>query len=529
MWPEFMADADVGFPIFRVIAEQWFGYRIRPDGASTRPTRTSRPGCGTGIRETSSGSSQRHSSVRSRCRSDSITTRHFRRQPRPGAGRSTLFFKCQQPFFEGWVTWQCHSVNRRAAGQVTVIFATPGHNHPVSDHPVPIDSNHDGIDDFVPTLRSDGEFLKEPDLGAGSRPVGKPHQGVWVITHTDHKRLNVFDTSVPSGYLEWGPPNITSVDRAWSPYYDKGSCIFVMAQNVRPGRFDKSFTQRVDPPANDPERQRTRLTNGDLLLTIVGANTGDLCQIDFEPIDHFVCQSVALLRPWNASVGSLAALFLSSPIGRHAQMEGMIYGAGRPHLNFEQIRSLAVPVAPDREVFEIKNRMRNAGQMLSGSDLSGIDIADLPNPFLRPPSAVSWPHERTNSRLQSLELRARPARPRHSYGDYVEPDQLPAVPQDGPRAHGVPRRAVDHSCEVASGKSCAASPATSWSCSTATLETSPRKRASSAPFSEGQNKSPTPPSSSASSRSSTPKPGSASASTSRGRSTRACWSATPPR
>ena len=60
-----------------------------------------------------------------------------------------FFFKCQQPFFEGWVTWQCHSVNRRAAGQVTVIFATPGHNHPVSDHPVPIDTNHDHIDDFV--------------------------------------------------------------------------------------------------------------------------------------------------------------------------------------------------------------------------------------------------------------------------------------------------------------------------------------------------------------------------------------------
>jgi hypothetical protein len=29
---------------------------------------------------------------------------------------------------------------------------------------------------------------------------------VWVITHRDHKKLNVFDTSVPSAYLEWGPP-----------------------------------------------------------------------------------------------------------------------------------------------------------------------------------------------------------------------------------------------------------------------------------------------------------------------------------
>ena len=32
------------------------------------------------------------------------------------------------------------------------------------------------------------------------------NQGVWVVTHRDHKKLNVFDTSVPSAYLEWGPP-----------------------------------------------------------------------------------------------------------------------------------------------------------------------------------------------------------------------------------------------------------------------------------------------------------------------------------
>ncbi|MGZ4792002.1 MAG: hypothetical protein ACXWBO_09060, partial [Ilumatobacteraceae bacterium] len=126
--------------------------------------------------------------------------------PPPRSWPLYFFFKCQQPFFEGWVTWQCHSVNRRAAGQVTVIFATPGHNHPVSDHPVPIDANHDHKDDQVYTLRNDGEFLEEPTSAPAADPGGQPHQGVWVITHRDHKKLNVFDTSVPSAYLEWGPP-----------------------------------------------------------------------------------------------------------------------------------------------------------------------------------------------------------------------------------------------------------------------------------------------------------------------------------
>jgi hypothetical protein len=83
------------------------------------------------------------------------------------------------------------------------MFATPGHNHPVSDHPVPIDLNNDHKDDFVSTLRNDGEFLEEPVAAPAADPAGKPHQGVWVVTHRDHKRLNVFDTSVPSSYLEW--------------------------------------------------------------------------------------------------------------------------------------------------------------------------------------------------------------------------------------------------------------------------------------------------------------------------------------
>ena len=43
-------------------------------------------------------------------------------------------------------------------------------------------------------------------VSIGTTANGDPHQGVWVITHRDHKKLNVFDTSVPSAYQEWGPP-----------------------------------------------------------------------------------------------------------------------------------------------------------------------------------------------------------------------------------------------------------------------------------------------------------------------------------
>ncbi|HEX2782489.1 MAG TPA: hypothetical protein VHN36_02815 [Ilumatobacteraceae bacterium] len=207
MWPEFMSDDDVGFPIFEIIAEDWFGYRIRNNGTFNTSPHPNKP---TGMWDGYQGNVERIvANVMVRCLEVSLGLDHDAPIPEDAPPRSWplyFFFKCQQPFFEGWVTWQCHSVNRRAAGQVTVIFATPGHNHPVSDHPIPIDTNHDHRDDQVHTLRNDGEFLVDPVSSPAADVGGQPHQGVWVVTHRDHKKLNVFDTSVPSAYLEWGPP-----------------------------------------------------------------------------------------------------------------------------------------------------------------------------------------------------------------------------------------------------------------------------------------------------------------------------------
>lgn len=147
--------------------------------------------------------------------------------------------------------------------------------------------------------------------------------------------------------------HLTSGSRAWAPYYDKGTCTFVMAQNVRPGRFDGKHIQLVDPPFDDPERKRTKISDGDLLLTIVGANTGDLCRIDFAPNDYYVCQSVALLRPLTQTAGVMAELLFSNEYGRKLEMNEMVYGAGRPHLSFDQIRSLSVPLCGSEECAEI--------------------------------------------------------------------------------------------------------------------------------------------------------------------------------
>lgn len=206
-WPGWMSDTDVSFGAFAAVAVEWFGYRIRPDGTLDTKPHPNKP---TGMWDGYQGNVERiMANVLVRTIEVSLGLDHDAAVPSGAPDRAWpiyFFFKCQQPFFEGWVTWQCHSVNRRAGGQVTVIFATPGHNHPVSDHPIPIDVNGDHRDDLVHTLRNDGEFMVEPVSAPAADTQGEPHQGVWVITHRDHKKLNVFDTSVPSAYLEWGPP-----------------------------------------------------------------------------------------------------------------------------------------------------------------------------------------------------------------------------------------------------------------------------------------------------------------------------------
>ncbi len=146
---------------------------------------------------------------------------------------------------------------------------------------------------------------------------------------------------------------LTSGSRDWSPYYDRGQCVFVMAQNVRPWRPDFSFQQFVDPPVGDRDRTRSQIQRDDLLITIVGANTGQCCRIPTDLESHFVCQSVALLRLVEPDLSEFVNAVLNSDGHGQKQFREMNYGAGRPHLSFDQIESVAVPLAPVREQFEI--------------------------------------------------------------------------------------------------------------------------------------------------------------------------------
>jgi type I restriction enzyme S subunit len=154
--------------------------------------------------------------------------------------------------------------------------------------------------------------------------------------------------------------HLTSGSRDWKQYYGKGSGTFIMAQNVRPRRFDLRQRFSVNPPANSPDAIRSQARIDDLLVTIVGANTGDVCRFPLDAGQHYVCQSVALMRLVETDLSSFVELYLSSKGAGRDQLERHIYGAGRPHLSFEQLRSIAIPVPPEEERDELMNIVSEA-------------------------------------------------------------------------------------------------------------------------------------------------------------------------
>ncbi|MEB4211301.1 restriction endonuclease subunit S [Mycobacterium sp. 94-17] len=146
---------------------------------------------------------------------------------------------------------------------------------------------------------------------------------------------------------------ITSGSRDWSKYYGRGRGTFVMAQNVRPGALDWSFRQLVDPPPDDPSRNRSQIQKGDLLITIVGANTGDVGTVVDDRPEHFVCQSVALARPAVPECSAYLNLWFSSLQHGQHYFADCIYGEGRPHLSFDQLRATPIALPPLEEQREI--------------------------------------------------------------------------------------------------------------------------------------------------------------------------------
>ena len=109
------------------------------------------------------------------------------------------------------------------------------------------------------------------------------------------------------------------------------------------------------------EGTRTSVANGDVLITITGANVTKSALVRRLFEQAFVSQHVALLKLCLVAISPYLFTWVLSPAHGRRTLERWAYGAGKPGLSLDQVRSLPVAVPSldeqDQIVAEVERRL----------------------------------------------------------------------------------------------------------------------------------------------------------------------------
>jgi type I restriction enzyme, S subunit len=159
---------------------------------------------------------------------------------------------------------------------------------------------------------------------------------------------------------------LTSGSRGWAAYYASSGDLFVRAQNIKHDCLELDDVAFVSLP-DKAEGLRTRIQQGDLLITITGANVTKAALVKDELGTAFVSQHVALCRPTTEILPDYLYWFIVAEAAGRKQLTEMAYGAGKPGLNLENIRSVQVPLpslSEQQEIVElIQSKLSEADQL----------------------------------------------------------------------------------------------------------------------------------------------------------------------
>jgi type I restriction enzyme S subunit len=135
---------------------------------------------------------------------------------------------------------------------------------------------------------------------------------------------------------------LTSGSRGWAEHYAEAGALFIRIQNVGKITLSLDDCAFVVPPKNK-EAERTKVQPRDVLLSIT-ADLGRTSVIPDEFGDGYINQHLAILRSDTLNPYFLAA-FLESNEGKR-QIGGLNRAAVKAGLNFSDIRSVQIPLAP---------------------------------------------------------------------------------------------------------------------------------------------------------------------------------------
>ncbi|APG27075.1 hypothetical protein A7E78_04030 [Syntrophotalea acetylenivorans] len=145
---------------------------------------------------------------------------------------------------------------------------------------------------------------------------------------------------------------VTSGSRGWGGSYADSGPLFIRAQDIKTDSLVLKNVARVNVPSK-AEGIRSAVTNHDILVTITGANVTKSALVLGLEERAFVSQHVALLKPCLISISEFLYFWIVSPANGRRQLEDWAYGAGKPGLSLEQIRSLLVALPPLAEQLQV--------------------------------------------------------------------------------------------------------------------------------------------------------------------------------
>lgn len=165
--------------------------------------------------------------------------------------------------------------------------------------------------------------------------------------------------------------HLTSGSRGWAKYYSAEGSLFVRVGNFNrlSNAIDLEKLQFVIAP-DTAEANRTRLKKRDLLITMT-ADVGMVGIVDERTLhwnNAYINQHVGLVRLENPDYVDYVSWALASEIGQK-QFREKQYGLTKVGLNFDDIRSLEIPLPPLEEqrriVAEVERRLSVAREVES--------------------------------------------------------------------------------------------------------------------------------------------------------------------
>lgn len=136
----------------------------------------------------------------------------------------------------------------------------------------------------------------------------------------------------------------TSGPRGWSERVGETGALFVQSGDLN-DRLEIEFasTRRVDVEGN-AETSRTRLRDGDVVVCITGAKTGNVAVCDKVPEEAYINQHLCLIRPNRKVASRFVGTVLKSHLGR-SYFDVSQYGL-KQGLSLEDVLEAPMPLPP---------------------------------------------------------------------------------------------------------------------------------------------------------------------------------------